>query len=117
LQPFTTAPAHIFPEGATVLQFVRNPSEDINTTASYRYFQNLTEDIARNKREQLERAEREDGESSSAATTSTSQHGDAKTSRAGPRTVNGNNKHGKNGVEAKRKRLAWKTRARGSNGR
>ncbi|KAJ7368793.1 hypothetical protein DFH08DRAFT_983290 [Mycena albidolilacea] len=102
LQPSTTAPARIFPEGATVLQFVRNPSEDINTAASYRYFQNLEEDIARNKREQLERAEREGGGSSSAAaaTSSTPQHGDAETSRAGPSTVNGNNKHRKNGVEA-----------------
>ncbi|KAJ7887479.1 hypothetical protein B0H14DRAFT_3082019 [Mycena olivaceomarginata] len=66
LQPSTTAPARIFPEGATVLQFVRNPSEDINTAASYR----------------------------------TPQHGDAETSRAGPSTVNGNNKYGKNGSEA-----------------
>ncbi|KAF8214059.1 hypothetical protein K438DRAFT_1956160 [Mycena galopus ATCC 62051] len=92
MQLSTTAPARIFAE-ASVLHFPRNANDDINTAASYRYFQNLEEDLARSRRAR-------EGENalagSSSAAAAAPHHDDAESSRAGPSTVNGN----KNGVEA-----------------
>jgi len=39
------------PEGSNVLQFRRNINDSINTAASFRYFVNLEEDMARHKRD------------------------------------------------------------------
>lgn len=46
----TNKPGH--PNGSNVLQFRRNNNDAINTAASYRYFMNLEEEMARHKREQ-----------------------------------------------------------------
>ncbi|KAF7355747.1 SET domain-containing protein [Mycena sanguinolenta] len=92
MQASTTAPARIYSEGPSVGQFIRHPIDNtINTEASYRYFQNLEEDMARYKR--ARESENAVAGSSSAATP---RHDEAESSRAGPSTVNGN----RNGVEA-----------------
>ncbi|KAJ7098725.1 hypothetical protein B0H15DRAFT_588519 [Mycena belliarum] len=96
------APVRIFEEGASVLQFGRKLDEDINTAASYKFFQNLEADMARSKREQqLREIEKTvPHASASGSSSSAAPLRDAGPSHAGPSTVNGNRKDAseKNGV-------------------
>ncbi|PPQ70704.1 hypothetical protein CVT26_014628 [Gymnopilus dilepis] len=50
----TLVPSEAGPGSPTVLQFKRNINDTINTQASFRYFLNLDEDMARYKRQQEE---------------------------------------------------------------
>ncbi|KAJ7044816.1 hypothetical protein C8F04DRAFT_1389100 [Mycena alexandri] len=81
---------------ATVLQFNRKVDEDINTAASFQYFQNLEADMARSRRERSQLAT-ETSTSSAAAPAAA-----ASSSRAGPSTVNGNGTGSKHAVESAR---------------
>ncbi|KAJ7126475.1 hypothetical protein C8R43DRAFT_1240605 [Mycena crocata] len=96
MQATGTAPVRIFEEGPSVLQFGRKIDDDINTAASYQFFQNLEADMARSKREQQLR-ESEKQAPPPVASSSAAPLRDAEASRAGPSTVNGKGK--KNGVE------------------
>ncbi|KAJ7755963.1 hypothetical protein B0H16DRAFT_1540220 [Mycena metata] len=88
--------ARVFEEGASVLQFNRKVDENINTVASYQYFQNLEADMARSRRERSQLAG--EASTSSAAAPAAS----ASSSRAGPSTVNGNGTGSKHVVEGAR---------------
>ncbi|KAJ7246570.1 hypothetical protein B0H12DRAFT_758353 [Mycena haematopus] len=90
MQPLSIAPARIHGEGASVLQFVRNLNDNINTDASYRYFVNLEEEMERNRRA------RENENAVTGSSSAITPHPDeAERPRAGPSTVNGN----MNGIE------------------
>ncbi|KAJ6515400.1 hypothetical protein C8R45DRAFT_956389 [Mycena sanguinolenta] len=86
MQASTTAPARIFSEGPSVAQFVRHPNDTtINTEASYRYFRDLEEDMARHRR-----ARESENAVAGPSSAVTPRHDEAESSRAGPSTVNGN---------------------------
>ncbi|KAK7054070.1 SET domain-containing protein [Favolaschia claudopus] len=93
MQPSNTAPARIFEEGSSVLQFGRKMNDTIDTAASYRYFQDVEADMARSKRERLDRArESENSRSSSSAAAAPPAQTSSSTEspRAGPSTANVN---------------------------
>ncbi|KAJ7129223.1 hypothetical protein C8R44DRAFT_872515 [Mycena epipterygia] len=95
----STAPLRIFDEGSSVLQFGRRMDPDMNTAASYQFFQNLEADMARSKREQqLRESEKKAPHAvASSSSSSVAPQRDAEASRAGPSTVNGS--RNKNGIE------------------
>ncbi|KAF7352378.1 SET domain-containing protein [Mycena venus] len=96
-QASTIAPARIFEDGSSVLQFPR-ATEDLNTAASYQYFRDLDADMARNRRERLERVQEGENVSTTSPSAAAPHRGDAsEASRPGPSTVNANGN--KNGVE------------------
>ncbi|KAK0461710.1 uncharacterized protein EV420DRAFT_124540 [Desarmillaria tabescens] len=47
----TSEKSHLHEEGSTVLQFRRNLDDGLNTAASYRYFVNLEDEMARHRKE------------------------------------------------------------------
>ncbi|KAJ7167642.1 hypothetical protein C8R46DRAFT_1093679 [Mycena filopes] len=69
--------------GASVLQFNRKVDEDINTAASFQFFQNMEADMARSRRERAQLA------STSSAPAPAAPSPSAASPHAGPSTVNG----------------------------
>lgn len=57
----TLVPSEPHGDGPNVLQFKRNINDAINTQASFRYFLNLDEDMARYKRQQEEASQKQRG--------------------------------------------------------
>ncbi|KAK7062148.1 SET domain-containing protein [Favolaschia claudopus] len=99
MQPSNTAPARIFEEGSSVLQFGRKLNDTIDTAASYRYFQDVEADMARSKRERLDRARESENRSPlSAAAAAPAQSSNTESPRAGPSTANVNGNA--NGVDS-----------------